>query len=171
MGNDVSFVGYEISPFAFELCKQREKDRLHYKMRNLFEDNEALFDIAMAIDVFEHIEDYFGFLRNFSQKGTYKIFHIPLELSVLGLLRIKGILKNRQSVGHIHHFTKDTALATLEELGYEIIDYFYTPAVDDFRTKTIKNILIMLIRKMCFKLNRNLSVRIWGGYSLMVLTK
>jgi hypothetical protein len=36
----------------------------------------------MAIDVIEDMEDYFTFLRALHKKGTYKIFRIPLDLSV-----------------------------------------------------------------------------------------
>ena len=79
----------------------------------------------MAIDVFEHVEDYFGFLRKLREKAEYKIFHIPLDLSVQTVLRSSPIIKGRKSVGHIHYFTKETALETLKDTGYEIIDYFY----------------------------------------------
>lgn len=32
----------------------------------------------------------------------------------------------RRSVGHIHYFTKETALALLEDTGYRVIDHGYT---------------------------------------------
>jgi hypothetical protein len=75
----------------------------------------AHFDIVMAIDVFEHVEDYFGFLRKLRGKAEYKIFHIPLELSVQSVLRSSIIIEGRKSVGHIHYFTKETALETLKD--------------------------------------------------------
>jgi len=28
---------------------------------------------------------------------------------------------------HLHYFSKETALRTLEDAGYEVLDYFYTP--------------------------------------------
>ncbi|MDX9745689.1 MAG: hypothetical protein WCX84_00020 [Syntrophales bacterium] len=86
----------------------------------------AHFDIVMAIDVFEHVEDCFGFLRKLKEKAEYKIFHIPLDLSVQTVLRSFPIIHGRKSVGHIHYFTKETALETLKDTGYLIIDYFYT---------------------------------------------
>jgi 2-polyprenyl-3-methyl-5-hydroxy-6-metoxy-1,4-benzoquinol methylase len=74
-GNDVSFTGYEISPGAFELCRKKTKGNLHYHHQNLFGDS-AEFDVVMAIDVFEHVEDYFGFLRDLRKKERtrYSIF-------------------------------------------------------------------------------------------------
>lgn len=171
MKENISFVGYEISPYAFEMCKKKIENRLHFKIENAFEDNNAFFDIVMAIDVFEHIEDYFGFLRNIQKKGRYKIFHIPLDLSVQAILRMSPILRVRKKVGHIHYFTKDTALATLKDVGFEIIDFFYTAGALELPNKTMKSFFLRLPRKIAFKINKDLAVRILGGYSLMVLAK
>ncbi len=167
----VLFAGYEISPQAFELCQQRERKRLRFYLKNLLQDDKAFFDIVLAIDVLEHIEDYFGFLRNLRKKGQYKIFHIPLELSVQTVLRSSPILKERQSAGHIHYFTKETALATLIDTGYEILDYFYTAGSIELPAKSFKSLLARLPRRIMFKLSKDITVRILGGYSLMVLTK
>lgn len=171
MPNNVSFVGYEISPSAFELCQQRKKDRINFYLKNLLEDKDAFFDLILAIDLFEHIEDYLGFLKKLRQKGMYKIFHIPLDLSVQTILRNSPIIKERQKVGHIHYFTKETAMATLKDAGYEIIDYFYTASSIDLPNKSFKTLLASLPRKIMFKLNKDIAVRVLGGYSLMVLTR
>jgi 2-polyprenyl-3-methyl-5-hydroxy-6-metoxy-1,4-benzoquinol methylase len=76
------FIGYEISPQAFQLCQEKNKDRLKFKLGNLIEEEDVFFDLLLCIDVFEHIEDYFTFLRSLRKKAQYKIFHIPLDLSV-----------------------------------------------------------------------------------------
>ena len=172
MNNSISFAGYEISPCAFDLCIQRKADRLEYKLENIFENNNAYYNIVMAIDVIEHIEDYFGFLRNIRKKGDYKIFHIPLDMSVQAVFRMSSILRGREKVGHIHYFSKDTALATLKDTGYEIIDWFYTPGALDLQSgHTFKTKFLKMPRKIGFKINRDFTVRLLGGYSLMVLAK
>ena len=125
--DDKAFFGYEISPQAFELCSKKSAHNLTFKHFDLLSDNADYFDIVMAIDVFEHVEDYFGFLRKLKEKAKYKIFHIPLDLSVQSILRSSKIIDVRKSVGHIHYFTKETALETLKDTGYEIVDYSFTP--------------------------------------------
>lgn len=55
------------------------------------------------------------------------ILHIPLDLSVQTVLRKNGLVKRRDLYAHLHYFTKDIALRTLDELGYDVLDYFYTP--------------------------------------------
>ena len=170
MPDNRTFVGYEISPHAFELCQQRKTERLDYKLENVFEDTSAHFDLVMAIDVLEHVEDYFGFLRNLRNKGEYKLLHIPLDMSVQVVFRMSPLLRSRKKVGHIHYFSKDTAIATLQDTGYEIIDYFYTPGLD-LPNRPIKALLARLPRKLGFLINRDITVRLFGGYSLMVLAK
>lgn len=171
MHQNISFTGYEISPQAFELCRERTKDRLQFCLTNLFEDEAAFFDIVLAIDVFEHVEDYFGFLRRLQRKGALKVFHIPLDLSVLTVLRSSPIARRRQMLGHIQYFTKETALATLKDTGYEIIDWFYTAGSVDLPAKSFKSFCAKLPRRIFYSLNSDLAVRMLGGYSIMVLAK
>ena len=172
MDSKTNFVGYEISPYAFELCMQRKTQRLDYKLYNLFDEAQAYYDIVMAIDVFEHVEDYFSFLRELRSKGEYKIFHIPLEMSARDVFKMSPIMIGREKSGHLHYFSKETALAALRDTGYEIIDYFYTVGEIDFKpAKTLKSFLFKLVRKIGFKIKKDLTVRTLGGYSLMVLTK
>ena len=75
----------------------------------------------------------------------FKIFHIPLDLSVSALLR-GMLIYNRNSVGHLHYFTSDTAIATLTDCGYEIVDTMYTPSFADLPSKSWKAKLIKLPR-------------------------
>jgi cyclopropane fatty-acyl-phospholipid synthase-like methyltransferase len=169
--DDVVFYGYDISPQAFEICRRKEKHNLHFVMKNLLDEVVIRFDVAMAIDVLEHIEDYFGFLRKFKKHGTYKVFHIPLDLSVQTVLRSSPILKWRQSVGHIHYFTKETALATLKDTGYEVVDCFYTNTDLELSNRSWKANLLKLPRILLFSLHQDLTVRLLGGFSLLILAK
>ena len=57
------FSGYEISPQAFAICKNKEKKNLHFFHENLLDREDRAFDVLMAIDVFEYVDYYFGFLR------------------------------------------------------------------------------------------------------------
>jgi hypothetical protein len=170
LGANVQFSGYEISPQAFDICNKKEKQNLHFFLKDLLDERDASFDVVAAIDVFEHIEDYFGFLRRLRTKGNYKIFHIPLDLSVQSVLRGSPILKVRSSIGHIHYFTKETALATLKDSGYDVVDYFYTNALE-LPNRGWKANLLKLPRKLFFSINRDLAVRVLGGFSMLVLAK
>lgn len=167
----LNFIGYEISPQAFQLCQTRSKENLKFKLADLLQEKDVFFDLVLCIDIFEHIEDYFTFLRGLRNKAHYKIFHIPLDLSASSILRSTPILKARQSVGHLHYFSKDTAIATLKDTGYEICDYFYTASSIELPIKHFKTLLGNLPRRVFYCLNQDMAVRLLGGYSLLVLTK
>lgn len=169
---DTELLGFEISELAYQLSTARAKERLQFKKEDLLANSDgAFFDALLVIDVFEHVEDYYAFLRQCREKGRYKIFHIPLDISVQSVLRTTPFKINRKLVGHIHFFTKETALASLEDTGYKIIDYFYTATATDLPSKTLKSKLARWPRKFLFRMNKDLTVRILGGYSLMVLAE
>jgi hypothetical protein len=164
------FWGYEISPQAFELSKTRANERLHFKLVDIRQEEDTFFDLMLVLDVIEHLEDYFSFLREIRPKGQYKLLHLPLDLSVQSILRPNGLLGVRQAYGHIHYFTKDIALQMLKDAGYEVLDYFYAPRSIGLADNIIKKLLIPP-RMLFFFLQQDLAVRILGGYSLMVLAK
>jgi SAM-dependent methyltransferase len=162
--------GYEISPNAFALCSQKANEKLTFRLADLLED-DAHFDLVMAIDVIEHVEDYFGFLRKLRAKGTHKIFHIPLELSAQQVMRAKPLIEARRGVGHIHHFTKETALATLEDCGYKVLDHFYTSGRTELGGLGWKSRLLRWPRNALYRMSPDMAVRVLGGYSLLVLAQ
>jgi hypothetical protein len=164
------FHGYDISPQAYALCKPRENERLTFFCEDLLSKETAPFDVLLCMDVIEHIEDYVGFLRKLRTKATHMIFHIPLDMSVQMVLRSSPIMRARTNVGHLHYFMKETALATLIDAGYEIERYFYTASGID-RAKSAKARLAKLPRTIFSRLSPDLTVRILGGYSLLVLAK
>ncbi len=170
MSQDISFTGYEVSPQAFELCKNIQKDRLSFYLADLFLETTN-FDLILCLDVFEHIEDYLAFLKKLKEKSRYQIFHVPLDLAVSSVLRPSSILTARKTVGHLHYFTKETTLATLQDTGYEVVDYFFTAGSIELAAKSFKTLLAKFPRKIIYKLSSDIAVRLLGGYSLMILTK
>jgi SAM-dependent methyltransferase len=168
---NIEFTGYEISPQAYALCQKRVKEMLQFYLKNFVDDKEAFFDLVIAIDLIEHIENCYGFLRDLHKKAEYKIIHVPLELSVQTVLRSKPIIKSRQDVGHIHYFTKETAMAILADTGYKVLDYFYTGSSIDLPVNSFRTLFARLPRKIAYKISKDLAVRLLGGYSLMILAK
>jgi cyclopropane fatty-acyl-phospholipid synthase-like methyltransferase len=165
-----SFVGYELAPQAFSMCSERRQEHLQFHCASLL-DAQTRFDLLLCIDVFEHVDDYFGFLRGLKSKATHAIFHIPLDISAQSVLRGGKLLRERRRVGHIHMFTRDTALATLEDCGYKIVDSFYTAGSIDLPNLSWKARLMKLPRQILFAMAPDWTVRLLGGYSLLVLAK
>ena len=167
------FSGFDISPQAIEMAKKNESDSVKFFQKDLLvEENNEKFDLIMAMDVFEHVPDYMGFLEKLKAKARYKIYHVPLDLHVSSVLR-NSFLPPRYTIGHLHYFTGDSALATLKDTGHEIIDYEYTNAAFDlFKTHpSLKKAIANIPRWLVSRVSVSLSARLFGGYSLLVLTK
>jgi SAM-dependent methyltransferase len=170
LGNDSKLFGYDISPQAIEIAQGRANERLHFSLADFCSVQGAWFDLLLALDVIEHVEDYYGFLRQLKAKARYKIFHIPLDLSVQTVFRKDGLLKRRHLHDHLHFFSKETALQALQDAGYEVLDHFYTARAIDLGDALGQRIL-RVPRKLCFAFHNDLTARLLGGCSLLVLAR
>ncbi len=169
----VQFSGYDISPQAIELARHRENASVRFFHEDLLlQTNAKYFDVLLVIDVLEHISDYIGFLEKCKARADYKIFHIPLEIHVSSVLR-NVFIDSRYTLGHLHYFTADSAIATLKDAGHEIVDCFYTNrAFGTFKQHpSIKTAVANVPRWLCSKFSVLFTARVLGGYSLLVLAK
>jgi hypothetical protein len=57
--------------------------------------------------------------------AKYKIYHIPLDIHVSSVLR-GSFVYARYSVGHLHCFSEESALATFKDTGHDIVECFFT---------------------------------------------
>jgi SAM-dependent methyltransferase len=176
-----AFVGYEISEYAHQLAKSRETPNCHFVLGGLDAvDRNTRYDLAMAIDVFEHVEDPFSFLRQMRSLADLKLFQIPLDLSALSVA-MNNLMWSRRHVGHLHYFSRATALALLEECGYEIVRFNYTHTYTvAFRNlftggntvrKLVKLGALGLPRAVLTAISPAATERLLGGLSLLVIAR
>ena len=163
-----SFTGYEVSQDAAMHWPTTSLQNVTLRLG--MPDTTEKYSVGLCLDVFEHVEDYMGFLREIRSQATVFIFHIPLDLSVSSLIR--GKLESvREEVGHLHYFTTETALSTLIDCGYEIQDWNYTAAYSDLPPKNSQEYLARIPRRILFALSRKWAQRVLGGSSLMVVAR
>lgn len=168
---DCTCWGYDVSPQAIRLASAHGNDRLHFCVQDVRRDRcDTFFDLILVLDVFEHVEDYMGLVRDIRPMGDLKLFHIPLDLSVQAVIRRNGLLRRRDDFAHLHYFTKETALRTLTDVGYQLVDYFFTPRCIELGERLVQK-MARGPRKLCFGLAPDLTVRILGGYSLLALAR
>ncbi|MFM7546437.1 MAG: class I SAM-dependent methyltransferase [Synechococcales cyanobacterium] len=170
---DCQFEGYDISPQAIDLCEKNVKNCNFFCSNDFIEkfDDVKQFDVLLVIDVFEHVPDYMGFVEKCCRLAEYKIYHIPLDIHVSSVLR-NAFIHTRYSIGHLHYFTADSALATLKDTGHQLVSYFYTSAFGVFtQHPKVKTAVANCIRWFFSRFSLPLTSRIFGGYSLLVLTK
>jgi hypothetical protein len=162
--NDCQLSGFEVNPAAQRHWENRASSRLRFHCADLLQSNEH-FDVCTCLDVFEHVPDCHGFLRALRPKADWHVMHIPLDMNALMVAR-GSPMRCRQTAGHVHYFDKETAIATLQENGYEVVDYRYTQIPRGFRTGAM-----WLPRALLGVISKDFSVRVLGGRSLLVLAK
>ena len=165
----VAFTGIEPMPEAFAKCSAKSRERIAFRNCTAAEIDEV-FDLVLLLDVFEHVEDYMGFLRSLTRLGRKFIFHIPLDMTAQMVLRDEPIMRVRRMVGHLHYFSKNTALAALQDTGFEVQDWFYSDtrgsAYAPLRTRMMK-----LPRRLLMKIAPDFAVRLLGGNPMTVLAR
>jgi SAM-dependent methyltransferase len=171
LSSDCICWGYDVSPDALTLCANRGNENLRFRLRDIRKDQiDTFFELLLMLDVFEHVEDYIGLVRAVRSKAKQKLFHVPLDLSVQAVARKNGLLRRRDDHAHLHYFTKETALRTLTDVGYRLVDYFYTPRCIELGDRLVQKVA-RLPRMLSYGISPDLTVRVLGGYSLMVLAE
>lgn len=171
LGEDVELDGFDIAPAAAQFWSKHSSTRVNFYSEDFLKCNNPTYDLLLLIDVIEHLENPFEFMRRISHRSEYFVFHIPLDMNVLNVLQERPLLNARKKVGHIHYYTKQLALELLNECGFEIIDWTYTGSRVDLPHLPFKAKLAAIPRKLLFKISPDFSVRTLGGYSLLVLAK
>ena len=166
------FKGYDISPQAIGIATKKAGSQLSFYLEDYTQIEVGKADLVLVLDVVEHIDDVYSFLRRLREKGKNFIFHIPLDMSCRTLLKPHVLLQQRTDVGHIHYFTEETMLWMLRDVGFDVEYLIYTkPDVDLVKPRSFKQWIKKILRKFSYSINKKLSVKLWGGYSALVLAK
>lgn len=163
-----AMTGYDISPQAIDIASRRARPGLDYRVAGLEGLTGVRHDLMLMIDVFEHVPDYLGFLGRARPLADAFVFHVPLDLWAAGLIDERLIMSRRRGVGHLHYFTKTTALATLEDCGYRPRHCFFTDSGFFPPDRSWKARLRDAPHRLLHRLAPDLAVRLLGRHSLMV---
>ena len=173
----IKWAGVDLSEKIIEYAKGKyNRNNLSYFTATAFNGKEGDYNLVILADVFEHIENYIGFLKDIKTKYQFQVFNIPLDLSIRYLLNDRP-LQMRKSVGHLHYFYDKLILKILEETGFTVIDYLYANNLE-IETKNATGIskYSQVVRKYLLKvlvkaIGESLASKLYGGFSLTVLCK
>jgi Methyltransferase domain len=168
---DTALYGFDIAPGAAGFWSRYASARIEFTLGNFFQHSHQQYDVLLVLDVIEHLGDPFDFLSRLSGHARQHIFHIPLDLSALSVMREEPLLHVRKKVGHLHYFTKGLALAMLEEAGYQVVDSFYTGAGFTAPQRGWLTRMASLPRRIVHAMAKEVGVRLFGGETLMVLAR
>jgi hypothetical protein len=79
----------------------------------------------------------------------------------------------RRQYGHLHYFSKATALATLRDAGYAVIDHRLCSLSRHMvrQNPNLRRIALSAPRLLLEALSKDLAAKLVGGASLMVLAR
>jgi hypothetical protein len=163
------YSGYEISHDAQQFWG--DSDGIEFHFADFLTENTRT-DVLLLCDVFEHVDDYVGFLRALLPRAGSFVFNIPIDLNVVGTLLDQQVSARRR-YGHLHYFSVETALATLQYCGYQIERSDIVPSFKGVPKESgrasIQQKLLFPFRYLTYALSPRLSTKLFGGSHLVVL--
>lgn len=169
-GPDCRLVGYDIAPSLVDFWHRYASQQLDFRLADFpVPGKSEFFEVLLIIDVLEHLENPFEFLRQALSQARWFVFHIPLDLHAQGAIRTSTLLRAHHQTGHLHYWNKDLALTLLGECGLKVIHWEYTAGSVELPTASRARRLASWPRRWLYALAPDLAVRLLGGYSLLAL--
>lgn len=168
ISTSISFAGYDISQDAITIATSKNDTAVEFYCKDFTQENTSS-DVLLVMDVVEHIENYFQFLRDIQPKSNYTIFHIPLDMCVWALFREDILIESKNRVGHLHNFTEKFLMQILQETGFQVLIKKYTKPL--YQRVSVKEKMIYALRQITFWVSPKFATKLFGGYSILLLTK
>lgn len=168
---DCRMTGFDVAPDLEGFWRRISVPNITFVLGDYFQSPIPIPDLVLVLDVIEHVADPYEFLVHLRNRSITVLFHIPLDLSAVSVIREEPLLHVRRKVGHIHHYTKGLALSLLDECGFDVVEATYSGASFCAPNRSVKTKIMGVVRRMAGMLNRDVAVRIWGGDTLFVLAR
>ncbi len=164
----LSLKGYEVNQCVINQDIRTNDPRISFShIQSFGVGSEA--DLLVCMDVVEHVPDYLGFLAQCKKAAKFKIYHIPLDVHASSVIRGSCVLRTEE-VGHLHYFTAESALRSLERSGHIIksVCYTFKRTFPSLKSGPVP-IAAHTVRFLGCFLSKKHVARWLGGLSLLVL--
>lgn len=165
--------GYDISSRAIAMARNRLGDvrqkRLYFATGSTV-DIVGKVDYIFLMDVIEHVENPYLFLRELHGKARYVFLHLPLEASLFHAL-LRRPERSYETFRHLHFFSWESARILFRECRYRVAGYQFTGACREglgihgsLATKVLR-----YLRFLAYQFVPNAAVLLAGGSVMVVL--
>lgn len=168
---NAALYGFDIAPGAADLWKRHAAAQIEFTLGDFFQRSHRRYDLVLVLDVIEHLANPFDFLSRLRGHAEHYLFHIPLDLSAVSVLRERPLLHARAKVGHLHYYTKELALTMMKEAGHCIVDWSYTGAAFSAPQRGLLAKMASFPRRVMHAIAKDAGVRLFGGETLLILTR
>ena len=163
------FTGYDIAPAAMAMARPMANERLEFREADLLALETPPVDLLLTIDVAEHVQDYLGFLQALRPRARRHIIHLPLDLSLASCVKPARLQWAFESVGHLHYFTRETALQAVTNAGYRVDDWSLTCVELDLPPSDAQRQRLRFLRRWGRRISPAWTARLLGGFSVLIL--
>jgi len=161
--------GYDISSHAVQQARLRHPE-INFIQADILKNNQS-YDLGLIVDLLEHLADPMALLTRVKARFCWLLFHIPLDEHMYGKYFLQPgrwydyLWKDR---GHLHYFTRFSALALLKSAGLHIIRWKYTPfGIELYSSESGRSApYVRFIRLAGMRVCPDTCVRVMGGASL-----
>ncbi len=165
-----ALAGTDIAANAIEIARQLYADLpLDFSVASAAQ-LPGRTDHIYVMDVVEHVEDPYAFLRHLHGQSDLLFLHLPIEQSLSHLLAKKPT-KSLEMYQHLHFYSWETAQLLVTQCGYEIVGYQFTAAaplsINLPGSKVAK--LFRQLRLYSYKINETVSTTLFGGPVMLIL--
>ena len=164
--SEVRFEGWDIAEAAIGRAARWQTEGLSYHHGD-FTAEARVVDLALCVDVFEHLPDPAAFLARLASTARAVVFRIPLDDCVYYRARPSRLRRLEQRYGHLHHYHRASALRLLRSAGFEIRASMYDRV--PLQPGGLRGAVVDAIRVRAFSRWPDACVRGLGGWSLLVL--
>lgn len=168
----VEACGIDISSKIIDIAiKNDQKKLVRWIKSDIFQLNIVKYDLVIAIDIIEHIQDDRKLLKKISDFGKFFIIKVPIEDNLVNKF-IKFLTNNKvdpnrdteKKYGHIHHYSEKSFTDMLVGSNYNIIklEYMYLPKRSKLGWEIIRILLMPL-----WVVSKKLYVLLNGGFIIV----
>lgn len=167
-------VGIDISEKIIEIAKKNNTNYIsEWITYDIFDYKDEVFDLLLAVDIVEHVEDDDRFLKKVSELGKNIVIKVPIESNFINKMvtflsggKINPLRDTEKHYGHMHHYSVRDFLELIRNSNLMImkIRYMHLPK----RSKVFWEIFRILLFPIWF-VSKKGYVRFNGGFMLLWL--
>ncbi len=167
-------VGIDVSYKIIDIAKQNDKGKIaSWIPISIFDYQQSGFDLVLAIDIVEHIENDRKLLDRISSLGSLAVIKVPIEdnpinrfIMWISRRTIDPWKETEKRYGHIHHYSLESFINLMQgsDLQIERVEYIHLPR----RNKVFWEVLRILFLPLWF-ISKKKYIQFNGGFVVILV--
>jgi len=163
-GYEIKVYGYDLSPQVIDVAKKLNTEG-EFTCGD-FKDAGMTWDLALLVDMIEHVPDPDEFLRDVAERSRCFVVGFAMDDNLASKLS-KARREVTYKVGHVSQFDEKRALEVSGKCGKVLkTSYIANPLGRNLRIRRVLHLFTLLPRLLLQMLSRRVKGKIFGGESI-----